>query len=602
MRWWVLVAALLLGAALRGDALKTGFYADDYQQLSMLQGRFLLQRPVWDAFWFGPRDAGERAKLIDFGLDPWWTAPEHTIAMFRPLSSVLLALDVRVFGENPIGYHLHSFAWWAALIVAVWALLFRVLPAPAAALGSVLFAIDESQDTAVCWIANRSTLVAVSFGAMALLAQLRAMERRNASTLWLAAACWTLAMAAGEYGIGMVGYGIALAWWGKIGTENERSAAAPLRAWGIAAAAVPAGAYLLIRSAVGCGVVASGLYVSPGDPVRFLAIAPARWLALVGELVLDLPAGHLWMGAPFRNELIRAGLFTPAVWTKLPSWAVLHAAIGALAIALAALALRWLAREESAGFAALRWLITGSVLAVLSAGAALPESRLLVAPALGVSAALGVFVWHAWQRLRERMQVGLAVVIAAVVLVHGPLAARASYRDAHGRRQRARATLRSALSAELPERVSGVDVVLISPGDFSMAGALPWIRQLHGSPLPRSYRRLSGASAPHVLRRLDDRTLELGVLSDAPGSFAGSLYRPSEQPFMPGQQVHLPRMDVQVLSVRGGDVTRFAVRFDRPLESPDLVFLHAAPGGLRRLAPPALGQELLLPRPAAAWE
>jgi hypothetical protein len=600
VRWAVLVAALVLGGALRFDALSTGFYGDDYQQLAMLEGGFPLRRAAWDAFWFGPHTDAERARLIDFGFDPWWSARQHTIAMFRPLSSVLLWSDLQAFGHDPLGYHLHSFAWWALLITATWALLFRLLPAPAATLALAFFALDESHDTPLCWIANRSTLVAASFGVLALLAQARALERNAPRRLWLAALCWSLALAAGEYAFGMLAYGLAHAW-----LAPAPAPAPALRVRVVLAAALPAGLYLVIRAALGHGVVASGLYVSPSEPLRYLAVAPARWLALAGELVLNLPAAHLWTGAPLRDELLRAALFTPAQWATLPDWTLLHTLIGGAALALVVLGLRWLARVRAPELPVLRWLLAGSTLALLSAGAALPESRLLVAPELGASAALGVFVLHAWRALGRRRThagVALALVAGAVLLVHGPLAARAAYADAHGRKQRALATLRSALRAEIPERAAGIDVVLISTGDFSAAGALPWIRRLHGLPLPRSYRRLSGAFAPHVLRRPDARTLELEVIGDAPGSFAGSLYRPRSASFAPLQRVQLRGMDVQVLAVRGGEVTRFAVRFDRALESPSLLFLHAVSGGLRRLSLPKVGEQELLPRPLAAWE
>lgn len=616
MRWAVLVAALLLGGALRVDALTTGFYGDDYQQLAMLEGAFPLQRPVWDAFWFGPHTEAERSRLVDFGFDPWWSAPKHTIAMFRPLSSVLLRSDLQAFGHDPLGYHLHSFAWWALLITATWALLFRLLPAPAATLALAFFALDESHDTPLCWIANRSTLVAASFGVLALLAQVRALERNAPRRLWLAALCWSLALAAGEYAFGMLAYALAHAWLGgreprrrNSDSDSDSDSATHLpsgrmRVYALLAAAIPAGLYLGIRAALGHGVVASGLYVSPSEPLRFLAVAPARWLALAGELVLNLPAAHLWSGAPLRDELLRASLFTPAQWARLPDWPLLHALIGGAALALVALGLRWLTRVRAPELPVLRWLIAGSALALLSAGAALPESRLLVAPALGASAALGVFALHAWRALgrRTRAGVALALVAVAVPLVHGPLAARAAYADAHGRKQRALATLRAALTAEIPEGVAGIDVVLISAGDFSAAGALPWIRRLHGLPLPRSYRRLSGAFAPHILRRPDERTLELEVIGDAPGAFAGSLYRPRSATFAPLQRVQLRGMEVQVLAVRAGDVTRFAVRFDRALESPSLLFLHALPDGLRRLSLPKVGEQQVLPRPLAAWE
>jgi len=619
LRWGLLVLVLAVGAGLRADAFATGFYGDDYQQLALLRGDFPIERPGWDLFWFGPRDGDERARLLAFGLSPWWTAPEHRIAMFRPLPSALLWLDAQLFGDQPFGYHVHAFAWWALLIAAVWALLFRLLPPASAALGLVLFALAGAHDVPLCWIANRSTLVAASFGALALLAHVHALERAAPRGLWLAALGWSFALSAGEYAFGMLAYPLAHAWL----APAARAAGIRVRAAAVLAAGLPACVYLALRAGLGHGVVASGLYVSPGDP-RFLSTAPARWLALAGELVLGLPAKSLWAGAPLRTWLLERRWLTPAQWQQLPDWPALHGALGALAIGLALLGLRWLARSRAPEHATLRWLIAGSALGVMSAGAALPESRLLVAPAIGSCAALAVFVVRAIARLRgaeggletrpygeragngpavgRREAAGLVFAVTGILFAHGLLAAHAARADAHGRRERAEAARRFAFAAPIPERAAGIDVVLLAAGDFSTATALPWIRRLHGADLPRSYQRLSGAIAPHLLRRIDERTLELDVIGGSPGAFTGSLYRPASQPLSPGRRVRVPGATFEVIGLWQGEVARLRVRFDRPLQSPDLLFLQASPGGLRRIVLPPPGEQRLLPPAAAAWD
>src|SRR5947207_998843 len=107
----VTVLAIALGAVLRWPALLAPFHSDDYQQLAMLRGQFVLQRAPWDLFWFGPRSSAELRALQDFGFDPWWTAADHRLSMLRPLSSLAIWLDHRMFGPSPLPWHVHSLLW-----------------------------------------------------------------------------------------------------------------------------------------------------------------------------------------------------------------------------------------------------------------------------------------------------------------------------------------------------------------------------------------------------------------------------------------------------------------------------------------------------------
>jgi hypothetical protein len=586
--------ALLLGALLRWPALLAGFQTDDYQQLATLRGYFVLSRPPWDLFWFGPRDAHELTRLIDFGFDPWWTVPSHRLSMLRPLSSLLIAADNRLFGDAALGYHLHSLLWWAALVLAVSALLARLLPARVAALAIVLFALDEAHNLPFAWLANRSTLVSATFGTLALLAWLQARAPAPASvrrslSFAAALALFALSLAAGEYGFGMLAY---------LAAYELAAARDPLRVR-LAYLTGPlalAAAYLAVRAALGHGTSNSGEYIGPSEPIRYLGVAVSRSLALIADLVLGVPAAWLHGNTPLRNLLLERRLFTPETWHRLPDWQTFHVALGVAALLGAALLLHRLTRSRPE-LHALRWLLLGSLLALPAAAAATPSTRLLIAPEVGAAALIAAAVLAAFSSARRRAT--LVALGMALLCVHGALAAYRANSSSRTLREQAEAARRWALDAPIPRDAGHTDIVLVSAVDFTTIVNLPWVRRLYGLPLPRSYRLLSGAGQAHQLSRVDAHTLDVSVLSsNVQNAFAGSNHRPREQPLHVGDQFALPGMQVRVLAVRDGNPYRLRVHFDRDLDDPKLLFLQARPEGLRRFSPPPPGAPLLLPRAA----
>src|SRR5262249_7377429 len=145
-----------------------GFLTDDYGFRAALHSRSASARAAYDLFRFVPGDGDGNATRVHSGRLPWWSAPDLKIHFIRPLTSLTFALDERAFGDNPLGYHLVSLAWYLWLL-AFAAALFRSLLAPAAATCALAaFAWAGAHVEAYAWISARHVLIAAALAATAL--------------------------------------------------------------------------------------------------------------------------------------------------------------------------------------------------------------------------------------------------------------------------------------------------------------------------------------------------------------------------------------------------------------------------------------------------
>ena len=62
--WLWVFAIVVLGLALRWDALFMGFVADDYAQLGMVQGTYLLERSPFNLFNFSDGSSALRPSFV----------------------------------------------------------------------------------------------------------------------------------------------------------------------------------------------------------------------------------------------------------------------------------------------------------------------------------------------------------------------------------------------------------------------------------------------------------------------------------------------------------------------------------------------------------
>ncbi len=157
MKPWAFWAVLALGALVYLPALNAFFVADDHLILRRMQEQGL------------------------FGI-----ASTPGTLFFRPLTSALYYLDYRLWGLNPLPYHLVSLGWHLVCMVLVFRLAVRWLmgrghpPEQSGWVGlgaMALFGMLPAHTEAVVWIASRADLTACALGLASLLCLLSASER-----------------------------------------------------------------------------------------------------------------------------------------------------------------------------------------------------------------------------------------------------------------------------------------------------------------------------------------------------------------------------------------------------------------------------------------
>lgn len=597
-----LAGALLLTAfafGLRYQALWVGFAADDYAQLGMLNGDYLVHRSPFNLFSFSDGSLAEAKRLMHGGFYPWWTYQQVRLTMLRPLASAMMWLDWKAFGRDAFPYHVHSLLWWLLMLAMVARLFYRLLPVPVGLLAFAFFAVDEAHGMPLCWIANRNASVATALSVIALLAYLRYRERRTIRDAWIALITFTLALGVGEYALCVLGYFVAYALLVERGAMSDR-----LR--GLWPALVPAGAFILTRSLLGFNPRDSGVYLDPlTSPGRFAVAIVQRLPALYADLMFGIRADWWTFGLPGMHELVDAGYLSKTwLWSNAP-WRHAEIALGALAlIAIAAIAR---ATPRNAHTRNLGWLLAGAALASLPVVASFPSSRLLLATLLGFAPLLAAFVLASFSAIGERWRskpVKTALSLAAAGLAgsfHLGVSAWQSHVEVMGLAGGIPA-IRSAVlnmrvdARKLPEQ----HVVVLAALDGGSSQYIPLTRALHGRTVPLTCWTLSLTPSEHVITRDSERSFILAPLEGytLPGS--GDILRSEALPLHVGDSVDVGGMRVRVLALVNGQPKAIRVTFDVPLEDPSLLFVLPTGNGIRPFPLPAVGDTKIIPIPIVA--
>ncbi len=569
---------LLLGAlALRIPAIRADFALDDFAQLAMSDGRWPVPHAPWDLYAFARSDPAEHRLLVDRGLLPWWTSEHFRFAMFRPLTSVTLAIDHAAFGMRPLPGHIVSAAWFAASLAAALFFLRGLLPAGAAFIALGLYAIDESHTFPIAWLANRSPLVSSFFALLALTVHHRARvseSRRDRTLSWIA---WSLAFAGGEY---------AFAWAAYVPAYELCLVRSPwrdrLRA--MLPLALVACGYLFLQRALGCGASASALYVDPlNDPWGFVRALGQRLPLLSSELLaarpIDAPSVFAHLGAPWHAS------------------ALAIAALGGLG------AVAW-AKLDASTRRTVAFFASGSALALVPVCASIPSGRLLAASAFGLSGVLGIFAGaliSPWRR--DARTLALAAGVALFAVPHVVFAGTRVWVEGSFVRVVSRGMLRAIRQSPVATRDLGrSQVFLLAASDPQTMHYPSLVWRLDGRPLARGWHVLAMPRTPFVAARTGDDRSELISAHSLIDQGAAQFFIDPAAPLRAGQEVDLEGMIVTVVRAGPSGPTHIRIRFDRSLDDPSLRLYVATPNSLRPLqAAPvgAIGAVAVAPVPFA---
>lgn len=551
--------AVALATLLALPSLRVAFFSDDYFLFQRIEGGNGL-----DLYAFASGVPEITLPFIRSGPFGWWTDPTVKFSFFRPLASALLTLDWRLWGHDPLPYHLEALGWNALLVLCAGLALRRALPPATAGLATLLYAVDASRALPVGWIANRYALTCGALGWLALWAALRAREgaRWGAPVSALALA---LALCCGESGLSYGIFLLALAW----SAQKDRLRAA-LPTLGVLA--IWALNYLINDH----GARNSGVYLDPtADPLGYLAEAPGRLLALLASLLTGMSAD---------------------LWVFVPAMRRAELGVGLVATALALGLYRGLApaldpRER----AALGWMLPASLLAILPTLATFPTDRLLFVPRLGVAAGAAALLrlvlgggerrpW--WARLASWGQLMVQGILPVFAWQAGGLYSAQMF-----------AGITRLVESPALADVGGATVIMPAVSSPFASMYLASTRWFRGEPAPRVIWPLTMDHHAHRLSRPDEDTLIVDVVDgEMMGSIFEDLVRPRSLAFHVGDRVALDGGAIEVLALGpGGAPTRIALHLDQSLDDPAVRILALRDGDLVRVSAPPVGGQLDLP-------
>jgi hypothetical protein len=552
-----LVIALALGIACL--SLNAGFDADDRTFRVLLRDGIT---PSYDLFHFSGDTPARNLALVRTGILPWWTNPELKLHLLRPLTSLAFTLDCAVFGRHPLGYHLHSLAWFAALLVAARLILRRVLPGPVGVFALVVFSLRAGNAYPYAWVSARHILVAAVPALFALYAHVRARLDGWAPGRWLAPLLFVVALTGGEAALAIAPFWVTFAFFEGRRTRDWKGAIG-----GAAPVTLLAVLYLAAYHALGGGARGNSDYhdvlLAPGELLR---VAVVRIPLLLSDALLGVPVGDIREGRPLAIVVL-----------------------GLCAVGFCALYWKLARALSEAERASLAWLVTGSI-ASLPMGLPGPAwGHMLVVPGIGFAALVGALIREGFEATGSApSNVLRRLASAALLFMHGFVAPLSSVRAIHWIEARGAATEVAAKSIDLgdgaPKRVFVLAAdrrdVAFFPRDYIEDESPGRIA---------CWSTISGLGAEHRFTRTGERSFSLEAVGEPESQgYTGIYYSPLPVGYEASQCGATVRVDALG---KDGLPSRLSVQLDAPLEDAGLVFLALRDGRFTHFTPPAVAKE-----------
>ncbi|MCA9510097.1 MAG: hypothetical protein KC560_05290 [Myxococcales bacterium] len=284
------VLVLVAAFAAYAPALRGAFVSDDFYYL-----------------WSSPSVASPSWRGIVDILDPFGSSA-LSILNWAPVHLLLHALEVAVFGRDPLGYHVVNVLVHVAAALLLARLLVRTgADARAAFAAALVFALHPANVEAVAWVSQLKTTSSLALAFVALLA----LERRPA----FATAVFALALLAKAQALAALPFAAAMSWLAARGGSERTGAAA-------ASGSVPPIAYaprwVAAWAVVGVGYVAVELSIFRAasesiaplhdDPVLLVA----NLVAVAGRYAVMIATGTGL--ATFHQPDAIESLASPWVW------------------------------------------------------------------------------------------------------------------------------------------------------------------------------------------------------------------------------------------------------------------------------------------------
>mgnify|MGYP003407122157 CR=1 FL=1 len=583
-------------------SLRDELFADDYVAMAIMEGNFAAPRGELDLFNFGDGTAEDVRALRRLGSLPWWAPDDHRIRFLRPLSSASWQMDRLLFGRHYGAYHAHSLLVFFALVVSASLLYRKLFPPVVALLATAIFALDDSHRFPVLWLSNRGGIYALLCGVLALHAHLAFRERGRAVYACLCTLSVSVGLLFGEWVIPMLAYIASYELLAARGSWRRR-------ALSLLPSVVPAVLFLIARAAGHYFARCSCTYVTPGvEPARFALSLLHRVPVFFADMFWNIPSEWWDHGTPWRDRLLGMWIIPPEVWVGLPGWHFFHLLLGVAALLGLCFGVVFCFRQLSADEKRhLRFLLVGSVAALVPMVGSFPSTRLTIAAYWGLAPLFALVLREIARRLREltyapSLRFGLTLTGNALLFglifhmqLKAPLEA-----NVQGQCDHYAATREWVLAADLdPQRVAEQRVFLLSASEFTTTFFFSYIWAHEGRPLPRSFYPITTCPCAHYVTRTADNELLLRALGTSYlGSGEENMFHPPRRMWTEGESVQLDGLRVRAESVVDGLPTALRLTFERPLEDPSYAFLIAVPFGLVRPQLPAVGEQTLLARAA----
>ena len=524
--------------------------------------------------------------VLSSGYFAWFSSLHWKIIFARHIPSLLMAVNHKISGMNPLGYIIHSLLWYIALIALLGLLFDRILGAPpgkthhpASYLAVLMFTFSTSHLEILYYGATRWLLITAAFAVAGLLAHLKWREQNWKPGRYLSVIAFALALLSGEAALAALAFLAAYELFGSDGTFKKKMTA-------LLPTIILVGIYLLGYKLMGYGTGGQSYYINPlNEPIAFLLALPVRVASMLGEM--------------FFGTLSLFGLNS-----NLPSFNGYALLLGAGALVICGLLFFPAWKNASPELRrTFKWLIIGTFAAMIPLSSGYPCARVTIIPFMGGSLILASILTYWWKKLspkkkiRENLKSPISwiagLICIAFFLLHLGYSPYRFFTDPQMLK------LFNSITEEfntkntvLGEIKPNQEVVFLnSDKDVDLSNDYFYYRKLKRLPMPRYWWQLSYSLHKQHFTRTAPNALELDITDGTVYDNYSSVYvlRSREDPMKPGDIIKLPGLHITILAVNPDGPTRLEFKFDAALEDARYRFFMFKEGKLLSVTPPPIG-------------